>query len=463
MTTLAIELNDAGIRLANRHGILATEPGCALVEDEVLAVGSEAFRSARLKPHQASDRFWTDLSLEPLSRRHTVVQTTADIAFAQLSALWRDFGTDVDTVVLVVPASFTIEQLGLLLGIAEACGIPVAGIVDAAVASSEAHPERDLLHLEIGLHQAVVTRVEQHDGISRGPFDVLEGVGLAALRERWVRLIAGAFVAQTRFDPLHNAHAEQALYDGLPVFLDAAARRGSARVELTVGERHHVAEVPSTDLAQAAKDVYAALAAGIERLRPQRSGAPDLVQIGPHAAALPHIAAAIAGLPGIESRIVRPEAACLGALSRLGEIQSPDGRFKLVTRLSPPPQHFGLQETAAIPSRPGVRPTHLVYGGWVRPIGVAPVTIGAGPRPSGSGVAVEVQPEELGGDAHCVLRSEGDRVVVEDPAGSVLLNGERVAGHAELRVGDVLRLGGPGAAGATIHLVALVDDECDGA
>lgn len=333
MTTLAIELNDASIRLARSDRLLVAEPGCALIDGEVVAVGSEAVRAARVKPHQASDRFWKDLSLEPLARQTEAVRTNADIAFAQLSSLWNRFRGGVDDVVLVVPASFTREQLGLLLGMAQACEMPVVGIVDAAVASSASQAPGELLHLELGLHQAVVTHVQQtgEASVSRGEFVVLEGVGLASLRERWIRSIAKAFVSQTRFDPLHNAHAEQVLYDGLPEFLRAAATAGATRIELSVGERNHTVEVGEPELAAAANDVYTALATGVERVC--RSGSVGLVHLGAHAASLPGMPSMLARSRGVETRHLEPEAACMGALARVKQIRSCDGRFKLIVCL----------------------------------------------------------------------------------------------------------------------------------
>jgi hypothetical protein len=352
MTTLAIELNDAGIRIACSDGLLATEPGCALIEEEVLAVGSEAFRAARLRPHQATDRFWRDLGLDPLARQSATVRHNADIAYAQLSSLWRRFGTEVRDVVLIVPASFTREQLGLVLGMADACGMPVAGVVDAAVASSVSHPERERFHLELGLHQAVLTHVQPAGvgGVTRGEFIVLEGVGLVPLRERWIRCIARTFVSQTRFDPLHHAQAEQALYDALAGLLHATAADGTARIELAAGARTHAVEIPAEELAAAANDVYGILAGGIERLRGRAPA--GLVQLGPHAASLPGMPSMLARSRNVETRHVEPEAACMGALARLAQIRRTDGRFKLVVSLR---MHEDPEAGARTPTDSGAR------------------------------------------------------------------------------------------------------------
>ena len=104
MRTLAIELNDAAVRVAGPDGIVATEPGCALVADDIVAVGCAAFAAARLRPHEVSDRFWVDLGLELPDRAG---RAHADSAFAQLSSWWARIGGGVGEVVLIVPASFS--------------------------------------------------------------------------------------------------------------------------------------------------------------------------------------------------------------------------------------------------------------------------------------------------------------------------------------------------------------------
>jgi hypothetical protein len=454
MTSLAIELNDAGIRLARPGGLLVTEPGYALVRGEALIVGSEAFREARLEPRQVLDRFWTDLSLDPLLRGRGPVRTNADVAFAQLSSLWSRFGKDVSEVVLVVPASFTMEQLGLVLGMADACEMPVAGVVDAAVASSEPHPGCALFHLEIGLHHAILTSLEQDVELSRGNFEILEGVGLTLLRERWVQRIAAAFVSQTRFDPLHNAHAEQALYDRLPGFLDAAAAQGAVRVELSVGERTQTAEVGGVELADVTSNVCGALGGVLERMRPP--GSPVLVQLGSQAGELPGVSSLLVRSRDVETCALAPEGACVGALSRLDQIRSSDGRIKLVTRLGPSVGPGAQEKGDPGLSPSGCPPTHVVYQGWLYQIGAEPFTIGTTEHVGGSGIRVPPnQLGELGGDTHCVLKRESDRLLVEGSGSEVLLNGHPVEGSAELRVGDVVRLG---STGVEIQLVAPISE-----
>ena len=44
----------------------------------------------------------------------------------------------VEAVILALPGTYSGDQLGLLLGIAQACGMPVRGMVDSAVAAASA-------------------------------------------------------------------------------------------------------------------------------------------------------------------------------------------------------------------------------------------------------------------------------------------------------------------------------------
>mgnify|MGYP002066408789 CR=1 FL=1 len=86
----------------------------------------------------------------------------ADLAHAHMLHLWETEGGNEDQIVIAVPGLYTEEQLGLLLGIAEACHIPVGGLVDAAVAAAVDRPARSkCLHLDIHLHRAVLTELDR--------------------------------------------------------------------------------------------------------------------------------------------------------------------------------------------------------------------------------------------------------------------------------------------------------------
>ena len=327
MATLAIELNDAEIRVVLGDAVVAVEPGYALLDGESLVTGIEAYRAARLKPRQIFDRFWVDLSQAPLPRPHARAASLADLAFAQLSSLWSRFGQGVDEVVFVVPGSYRRDQLGLLLGMADACGIPARGLVDAAVASSRQHyPGRALAHIDAGLHGTVLTLLGQNGGVSREAVESIGTVGLSALRERWLGVIAGAFLTQTRFDPLHDAEAEQALFDQLPASLEALRHRDTTRLEIEIHGANLAADLKRSDFAAAADDLYLSLTELLRRVHP--ADLPLVLQVSHRLAHLPGLLEKLAGNPALETVLVPPEAACRGALSRLVGIRTGDGRLE---------------------------------------------------------------------------------------------------------------------------------------
>jgi hypothetical protein len=205
MTTFAIEINDAELVVAGGEGPVTTEPGVAVVEGGKITTGAEAAAQARLKPRLTSNRFWADLSLDAATGIAGAANA-AELAFAQLDALWRRVGSDADDVVLIVPSHYRGEQLGLLLGIAEECRMPVRAMIDvAAAASDRPYPGRELVFVDAGLHRISAVPLEQGDDVSALAEQGLENTGLAGLRDALAKRLAELFVLNTRFDPLHRA------------------------------------------------------------------------------------------------------------------------------------------------------------------------------------------------------------------------------------------------------------------
>src|SRR5678815_4926234 len=132
MALLALELNDACLVLARGAGQgewLADSEGYALLDGDTILTGEAARSRARLRPLYAYNRFWRDIGTGDLPRTNARAQSPADLALA-------------------LPAGFTREQLGLLLGVANECGVHVSGLVDAAVAATALEPAGErVLHL----------------------------------------------------------------------------------------------------------------------------------------------------------------------------------------------------------------------------------------------------------------------------------------------------------------------------
>lgn len=234
---IALEIHDAGlVAVAGGGEIGDPRPGYAFWEGSEPIFGAAARERARQAPRRAHHRFWHALDAEtPLPRPFPRDWTAADLAHAQLSGIRGEIESESRSrVVLAVPGSFDPRQLGLLLGICTAAGLPVTGLVDLAVAgateclsqrAAEAGELRRAIHLDLHLHRTVVTELAVRKGtsgieVARRGVELVD-VGRVALEDAWAQHLAAAFVRSTRFDPLHSANTEQALYERLPTWLQA--------------------------------------------------------------------------------------------------------------------------------------------------------------------------------------------------------------------------------------------------
>ena len=159
MAQLAVHLNDAGISVQDEKQILYREPGFALLEDDQLITGSAA---ALRKPGSSRARihngFWSDLQTAPLADRRFHHLSAADIVSRQLEQIWQRISAD--AIVAAVPAYMTTANLSLFLGIAAELRIPVAGMVDAAVAATRREYQGAVpVHVDLSLHSSLLTRL----------------------------------------------------------------------------------------------------------------------------------------------------------------------------------------------------------------------------------------------------------------------------------------------------------------
>src|SRR5690606_34147481 len=159
-----------------------------------------AYAQARLKPRQVSSRYWSNLSLDAGSSGIDGAGSAAELAFAQLDGLWKRFESEADAVLFVVPGYYGREQLGLLLGMAEECGMRVRALVDAAAAASaRPYPGRQLVYVDAGLHRVSVTPLSQAEVAVAEREQGIEATGLANATDLLARWIAERFVLATRF------------------------------------------------------------------------------------------------------------------------------------------------------------------------------------------------------------------------------------------------------------------------
>jgi len=332
MSLAAIELNDAAVALARDGELLSESPGFALIEKDALVVGDDARRRARLEPRLVSTRFWCRLSNDAVFPAAPAGATFADLARAHVSRVWTSAGQGADGVILVVPGSFGRRRLGLLLGIAEQLSLPVCGLVDSALAACRSPAGEGLIvHVDVHLHGAVITGIEASDTLRRVFTHDIEGHGLVQLYDGWMKLIADSFVQTTRFDPLHRAQSEQAIYDRLSPWLSTLVAQASMGIEMVARDGGtHVIRLTRDRVVECAREFYVRLAADIgERC----GGRPFALQLSHGAARLPGLAAALQPAADGPAVILPAGAGALGALERARAITGGDRHNTLTLSL----------------------------------------------------------------------------------------------------------------------------------
>jgi hypothetical protein len=449
---LALEINDVGLILARDGSVIAEEPGCAMLDGAEPQTGAEALRRVRSMPLHAEFRHWQDLGSEPLPRRTAAAANAAAIAHAQLAAIARGLPAGGRAVLIATPAWYTREQLALLLGIAGAAGFEVAGLVDAGLAavSLEAVPE-SMLQLELTLHRTVLTVLDHAGELRRTRYELLPQHGWLALQQAWLETIAATFVRRTRYDPLHEAAAEQRLWDGLPQWLETLRSETAVRIEMEAPGRTVAVEIERAELESAAQGIYESVIHAAQRMRPGR-GRLHLA-VSHRWAVLPGFVERLATLRDSDVRVLPRGAAAFGALAWAEHVRRPSRAITLVQRLpvaraaedSPAPQ-----STSAVPERD--RPTHVVLDGRAWTLGPEALVLGS--AVPGGRRAITVPPGPGISRTHCSLVRDAAGAWLEDHSTyGTLLNGERVTGRVPLRAGDRLRVGSPGVECALVRVV----------
>jgi hypothetical protein len=461
---LSLELIDSGLVLARSGGqgsdVLVEEPGVALLEEQSTVVGAEAARRVRLRPLLAHSNFWRAIGTEPLTRPSRLVRTTADVAFAQAQALLGRFKQENESVLLAVPAGYSREQLGLLLGVVNETGVPVAGLVDAALAACalQTAPAR-VLHLDLELHQAILTVLEytggDRAGLKRSRYEIAPRHGVLGIQQTWMQFIAESFVRKTRFDPLHDAGTEQRLVDGLPQWLAELQDKERINVAIQFSDRPLEIEVERAQLIAAAEPHYAELQRLVQGARV--AGMRIELRLSHRVASLPGLLDRLQTLRDCDIQILPAAAAALGTLQYEAAIRRSPDSLALVYQLPVPRAASVDAQSTAFESTPApLRPTHILFQGRAWTITEQPLVIGWSIEAGRRGLTL---PDAAPGisRAHCSIVRRNGAVVVEDHStyGSYV-NEERVAGRTALTVGDRLRLGSPG---VTLELIQLVEDD----
>ncbi len=454
MSTLAIEVNACGLLGRTASGEVFDSPGFAIV-DGTVTTGAAARSHARLQPGRVFTHFWEMLSLEALPPTARGAGTTADLAYHHLNAVWSSVDPAPQRVILAVPGCFSSEQLSLLLGIARECKMPVAAIVDIAVAAAgRPVPGRQLLHVEAMLHSIVLTRLNQGQRLRRGRIATVGQAGLLDFQDRWAQQISDAFVRNTRYDPMHSADAEQQFYDRLPGWVEVANREGSVTAVVDQAGKEISVKIGREALVEAGAPLLRPLIRQLSALTQ-----PDerlTLLLSDRLQSIPGLAEALSQ-SGAELVHLPRGAAASGALNRAEEFVSTGESVNFVTSLK-----WDTSAAGALP-RPSDRPpgavtvpSHVVYGDRAWRLNGNALYFGSEPQEAVRSVTVAGDTDGVSRQ-HCSIERQGEAVkVVDHSRFGTFVNDRRIDGEATVHSGDLIRLG------SGTQVLQLVTEQTDG-
>ena len=257
MSIAVFNINDAGIQLTVDSELIRTSPGIAVLNNNSLMTGEEASENVKLLPRWTNNRFWSQLNTNPLPNSTEQVRHNADIAFAHFEDLWLPINKAVANVIVIVPGYYHSNDLGLLLGIAHECGMPIKGVVDQSVISaSDLTLCSNVIHLDAHLHSFTLTQISNRGILARKNVKTILETGLSTLFDRWANIIASQFIQTTRFDPMHNADTEQQLFNLLPGWIRNLQDSNTHSFSIKAADTEHSVAISQESLLKACTPLY---------------------------------------------------------------------------------------------------------------------------------------------------------------------------------------------------------------
>ncbi len=426
MTTTVFDINDTGIQVFVAGELVETSPGYAVLHNKQLHVGTPAFQTSRLYPGWTNNRFWGQLNTESMAGATQQIRHHADLAFSHLESLWSQVQQQTDEVIFAVPGSFDAAQLGLLLGMARECGIPVTGLVDNAIAAAGSQAStRTSLHLDIHLHCFLLTSISRDHSIQTNESVKITEQGLSTLWDRWADIIANLFIRNTRFDPMHHAETEQQLFNQLPYWISTFEEAKSRDITLNLDQSNHSVAVSTEKLLAACASLYPQIVQQIRHYLP--AGQITQLFLSHRLKGLPGLRNSLSLLPN--TRIVQLDAnACAeGILSHIELIRSGPGPVTHVTNLKIKPPVISDE---LIPHQ--LTATHMLYNNLAVAIGhrfKLDADFSAG--------AIENLDDPI-----CTIYLRGSELLLEShKPGTLLVNDQPVQGVLPLQPGDRIQSG----------------------
>jgi len=446
MSLLAVELNDAGLLLVRTGDdgapVLAGEesPGLAVLHEGRVHVGGDAVRRYRIAPLHAQNRFWQALSLDALPWSARGIATAADLAHAHLSALLTaDARRGADELLLAVPPGYTREQLGLLVGVANECGVSVAW-PRGCRARRGRHGRAGAL--PAAPRPATASSVgDAARGVTRRGRVAPDALRVAARRRR-ACLAAGdgrehrnGVRARDAVRSVAPGVSEQRLHDLLPSWLQALATADEIAAEIELGSTTHRIALTRAQLEAAVERLSDDILRLVQAARPP--GAALHLCFSPRVASIPGLVGRLAALRDCVVVELAQGAPAIGALRTAAAIVRPADAIALVHRLplADAQDSTDTVEPASSAVPAAAVPTHVLFRGRAWPITAVPLSlgwsVGAAPR-------VLTLPAGIAGvsRSHCTLElRDGQACVVDHSTYGTFVNDERIGGRLALEGG----------------------------
>ena len=421
MALYAIELNDAGVRVIREGKIVCESPGFAIIENNAVVTGVDAQSRAHLNPRAVNNRFWQQLNEAKLPNATRQCRHHADLAYHHLKSILHQVGRPSDAV-FSVPGHYNDEQLALLLGIAEACGLKISGLVDSSVAAvASCAPQGHYTVADIHQHHLTLTTVEVDKQVRRTTVDAVDQSGVNRIYEACVDLIADAFLEQSRFDPLHEADTEQLLYSHLPKWLDEATKAQEIQISVEYRGNRFSVKIPTRAFERVTEMVLAPV-------RDHLSGKSQLL-----------LCASLAQLPGCmnylaPAQVLKRDASYRGVAEHRLELMAGKTGVSFVTSLPPAssPSLDAFSTPASEAADTSRNATHLLAGSYARALSSNPIYL----VPDGTIAST------ADGSQSCAITLDEGIATLRVNGADTRLNGESVSGSCQIKPGDHITLQG---------------------
>ncbi len=442
MTPVLIELNDAGINVGVPGAAVITEPGYALLDGRGLIVGEAAASRARVAPQLVSHRYWDTLDQDTLPSEGAWRRTPAEVAYEQLTGLWNAAGGGDQSAIVLVPATFTRAQLGLILGMCRKAGIRVESLIDSALAALASAPDaRQAVVIDATLHRISGVRLSIDENITRRATAELDQFGLMDYRRRFAATMADICVRATRYDPMHSAESEQALYDSLDDVLTRLHDAARIQWQVDVANEQIGVDVARAEMADAVTNLNGQVDQLVADLVDPALGAPSIyvthrLDFGPDVTGA--LATSFGGV-----HVLPKHAALDGVVQDLATFMQDGAPVGLITQRP----RRGVDAREVVSKAPVAKhdpATHILVADRIYRLSSRPFLLGTattegdwGHRASGSVKGVSRR--------HCSIELRGERIVLRDSSSyGTWVNGRRVDGETTLGDGDIIRMGNPG-------------------